>query len=116
MPRFPEKETDIIALAESLWRGLLSNRLVYPKPPTHSILVRMRARVYRNRRDTMLARQAKAESTITAKNEALEDLIEALKSNIRYAENTINFDDAKLKFIGWSGQKNTVAFYRGVCF
>jgi len=74
MAKFTEKETDIIALAEPLWRGLLSNRLAYPKPPIHPIPVRMRALVYRNRRDIMLAKQAKAESTITAKNEALEDL------------------------------------------
>jgi hypothetical protein len=109
MPRFPEKETDIVALAELLWRGLLSGRLVYPKPPIHPILVRMRALVYRNRRDIMLARQAKAESTITAKNEALEDLIEALKTNIRYAENTVDFDDDKLKLINWAGRQTATA-------
>jgi hypothetical protein len=69
----------------------------------------MRALVYRNRRDIMLARQAKAESTITAENEALEDLIEALKSNIRYAENTVNYDDDKLKLIGWAGRQAATA-------
>ena len=36
---------------------------------------------------------------------ALEDMVEAMKSDIRYAENTVNYDDDKLKLIGWAGRK-----------
>ena len=28
-----------------------------------------------------------------------------MKADIRYAENTVNFDDDKLKIIGWAGRK-----------
>lgn len=28
-----------------------------------------------------------------------------MKSDIRYAENTVNYDDEKLKLIGWAGRK-----------
>ena len=28
-----------------------------------------------------------------------------MKADIRYAENTVNFDDDKLKLIGWAGKK-----------
>ncbi len=55
--------------------------------------------------EVLLAKKACAEIATTAKDEALEDLIESLKSNIRYAENTVNFDDVKLKLIGWAGKK-----------
>jgi len=46
-----------------------------------------------------------AEEATTAKDEALKDLADAMKSDIRYAENTVDFDDAKLKLIGWAGRK-----------
>jgi hypothetical protein len=38
---------------------------------------------------------------VAGKDDVLEELIDALKSDIRYAENTVNFDDDKLKLIGW---------------
>jgi len=30
----------------------------------------------------------------------------AMKSDIRYAENKVDYDDDKLKLIGWAGKKN----------
>ena len=41
----------------------------------------------------------------TAKDDALEELTDAMKSDLRYAENTVDYDDDKLKLIGWSGKK-----------
>jgi len=38
-----------------------------------------------------------------------QNLIEAMKADIRYAENTVNFDDDKLKLIGWMGKKAPTA-------
>ena len=46
-----------------------------------------------------------AEEATTAKNEALEELVDAMMVDIRYAENTVDFDDDKLKLIGWAGKK-----------
>jgi len=105
MPRFPKKEAEIVALAEQLWRGLWTNLPVYPKPPVHFRLLRAKSLIYKNRRDGFLAKKAEAEAATTAKNEAREDLIEAMKSDILYAENTVNYDDDKLKLIGWAGKK-----------
>ena len=51
-----------------------------------------------------MAARAAAEQSIADKDAALEQLTDALKSDIRYAENTVNFDDNKLKLIGWSGK------------
>jgi len=45
------------------------------------------------------------EAATATKDEALEELIEAIKADICYAENTVNFDDDKLKLIGWAGKK-----------
>jgi len=105
MPRFPKKEAEIAALAERLRRGLWSNGPIYPNPPVHPRALRFEAITYRRQREDLIAKQAAAEQATTAKNEALEELVEAIKTDIRYAENTVNFDDDKLKLIGWAGKK-----------
>lgn len=106
MPRFPKKEADIVALAERVWRGLFGNHPVYPQPPVHPITLRIKSMVYLARRNVFIAAKAAAEQAVTVKNEALEDLIDAMKSDFRYAENTVNYADDKLKLIGWSGRKS----------
>jgi len=106
MPRFPKKEDEIVALAERLWRGLRSNRPIYPNPPAHRISLRFKAIIYSRYRENIIAKQTAAEQATTAYNEALEELYEAMKFDIRYAENTVDFDDHELKLIGWA-RKNT---------
>ena len=105
MPRFPKKEAEIAALAERLWRGLMDNNAIFPQPPFHSPPTRIRKMIYQFRHDVFLAARAAAEAATTAKDEKLDDLVAAMKSNLRYAENTVNFDDDKLKLIGWAGRK-----------
>ena len=105
MPRFPKRQAEIAALAEQLWRGLLDNNAIFSQPPVHPILIRIRKLQYQSRHDNFLAARAAAEQATGEKSEALEELIEALKDDIRYAENTVNFDDDKLKLIGWAGKK-----------
>ena len=104
MPRFPKKEAEISELAERLWRGLFSNNAIFPHPPVHPTTLRARKLLYQNKHNVYIAARAAAEQSIAVKNDALEQLIEAIKSNIRYAENIVNFDDEKLKLIGWSGK------------
>lgn len=88
MPRFPKREAEIVVLAEQLWRGLWANRPVYPRPPVHPILMRIRSLIYKNRKETCLAKHAIAEAATSAKSEAMEELVEAMKADIRYAENS----------------------------
>ncbi|MFH1613577.1 MAG: fibronectin type III domain-containing protein [Planctomycetota bacterium] len=105
MARFPKREAQIAALAEQLWRGLLDNNAIFSQPPIHPMSLRFRKLIYQSRHNNFLAAQAAAEQATTDKTDALEELIEALKDDIRYAENTVNFDDDKLKLIGWAGKK-----------
>lgn len=109
MPRFPKSQAQITALAEQLWWGLLNNQPVFPQPPVHPILIRIRKIIYQSRHGNFLAVQAAAEQATTNKTEVLEELIEAMKADIRYAENTVDFDDDKLKLIGWAGKKAATA-------
>jgi hypothetical protein len=109
MARFPTKEAEIAELAERLYRGLLDNNPTFPQPPVHPMLLRMRKLTYQSRHNTFMAANAAAEQSITDKDTALEELIDALKSDIRYAETVVNFDDDKLKLIGWSGNQTPTA-------
>jgi len=52
-----------------------------------------------------VAAAAAAEQATTTKDEALEGLTDAMKADLRYAENTVDFDDDKLKLLGWAGRK-----------
>jgi len=108
MPRFPKKEADILALAERLFAGFKDNPAVFPNPPHPPNQpgngLRWFMNLYQNRRENLSAARAAAESTIAAKDEALENLAEAMKSDLLYAENTAHDDNDKLKLLGWSGK------------
>ncbi len=105
MPRFPKSQAQITAFAEQLWWGLLNNQPVFPQPPVHPIQLLINKLTYQTQQGIFLAARAAAEQATGDKDDALENLIEALKNDIRYAENTVNFDDDKLKLIGWAGKK-----------
>ena len=109
MPRFPGKEAEIVVLAKRMIAGLRANPAIFPNPPFPPIHIgtgiRWKVRQYKSNRQDLITAHAVAEQATTDKTEALEILIEALKDDIRYAENTVNFDDDKLKLIGWAGKK-----------
>ena len=105
MPRFPRQEVQIDALAQSMEYGLLHNLALWPAPPTSWLWMKIKRLQYTNRRKQMIAAKAAAAAAYTAQQEALKDLIAAVKKNLRYAENTVDFDDHKLKLIGWSGKR-----------
>ncbi len=105
MPRFPKKEAEIQALAMKIVLGLWSNQPVYPDPPVDPLSLAGKMNLYINSKNGVIAAKAAAEQATADKEEALEELIEAMKTNIRYAENTLDFDDDKLKLIGWAGKK-----------
>ena len=105
MASFPKREAEILALALALKRGLQTNMPLFPFPPVSVPNLDSRRATYLMRQDTALAAAAAAEAATTAKDEALEALADAMKADLRYAENTVNFDDDKLKLIGWSGRK-----------
>jgi hypothetical protein len=109
MPRFPSKEAEIVSLAQLMWRGIKDNLTVFPNPPVGMPMFGARKDNFIAARNDALFAAAAAESANKAKDEALETLINAMKTDLRYAENAIGFDDAKLKLIGWSAKKSPAA-------
>ena len=105
MARFPITEADVLALAQAMGSGLAANAAVYPAPPVLPAGLTLLVSAYTTTKNAAIAAQAAAEQATADKDDALEDLVDAMKSDIRYAENTVNYDDDKLKLIGWAGRK-----------
>ncbi|AQQ71514.1 hypothetical protein SMSP2_01888 [Limihaloglobus sulfuriphilus] len=109
MARFPTTEADIAALAEAMEIGLTDNTVTYPAPPVDPMQLNLKRMDYLARKNQLIAAQAAAEAATANKDEALEELIDSMKSDLRYAENTVSYDDDKLKLIGWAGRKSASA-------
>ena len=105
MARFPIAEAEIVALAQAMESGLADNAAVYPAPPVAPADLTALISVYTTAKNAAIAAQAAAEQATADKDDVLEDLIDAMKDDINYAENTVDYDDDKLKLIGWAGRK-----------
>lgn len=104
MAQFPRTEAQIAVLANDMAAGLAANAAVYPAPPVAPADLQTRLAAYVTARDAAVAAQAAAEQATAAKNEALEALTDDMKTDLRYAENTVDYDDDQLKLIGWGGR------------
>ncbi len=106
MARFPLKEAEILALANDMQAGLAANAAVFPAPPVAPADLQTAMGAYITARDAAIAATAAAEQTTASKDEALQALADDMKADLRYAENTVNYDDDQLKLIGWGGRKS----------
>jgi hypothetical protein len=104
MPQFPRAESEIAALAQSIIAGLQNNPGVYPMPPVAYPALQSQLLAFGTAQQASVAAQAAARQAIDTKDAVLADLTDAMKSILRYAENTVDYDDAKLKLLGWNGR------------
>ena len=105
MARFPSKEAEVFALAQQMMSGLAANAAVYPSPPVTVAELGAAFGAYMTANSAAVAAQAAAEQATAAKDDALQTLTDGMRADLRYAENTVNFDDDQLKLIGWGGRK-----------
>ena len=87
MARFPRTEAEVVALADAMIAGLTANAVLYPAPPVTVLNLTGLKTAYITSLNNAIAAQAAAEAATTAKNEVLEFLSDAMKSDIRYTEN-----------------------------
>ena len=104
MARFPRTEAEILALAQAMAAGLAANPLVYPAPPVAPVDLSLSITSFGTAMTDAVAAQAAAEAAVTAKDEALQAMVDDMKADLRYAEMTVDFDDDQLKLIGWGGR------------
>jgi hypothetical protein len=104
MARFPTKEAEVVAMAQEMLSGLAANAATYPAPPVAIADLGTLRNAYITAQNAAIAAQAAADQAYTDKADALEALADGMKTDLRYAENTVDFDDDKLKLIGWAGR------------
>jgi hypothetical protein len=113
MARFPRTEAEIVTLAQAIVSGMGPGtngpNPNYPSPPVTTADLTTLIDEYTTARNAAIAGQATAEQATADKDLKLTALIDGMKSDIRYAENTVNFDDEKLKLIGWGGRRAPTA-------
>ncbi len=106
MSKFPTTEADVLVLANDLTNGFANHIDIYPAPPVEAADLSALSSSLIQAQVAMTEAKAAAEAATAAKVAALEAMADAMKKDIRYAENTVNYDDEKLKLLGWSGRKD----------
>ena len=105
MASFPRTEPEIMSLATTMGVGLAGNVDIYPAPPVAVVDLGNLSQAYATAKNAAVAAQAAAEQATADKEAALAALIDGMKSDLRYAENTVEYDNEKLLLIGWSGRR-----------
>jgi hypothetical protein len=103
MARFPEREAEIKALAQNIVTGLTASAADFPSPPVASLALQALLDSLITLCDDQVAAQAAAEQATATKIAGLEELVTAMRADLRYAEDAVNYDDAKLTALGWGG-------------
>jgi len=109
MARFPRTESEIKALAQNIVTGLAANAADFAAPPVASIALQALLDSFITLCDEQVAALSAAEQVTQTKAAGLEELITAMKADLRYAEDAVNYDDAKLTALGWGGKSAATA-------
>ena len=105
MANFPRTEAEVYMLSQKVKAGLESSAQMFPDPPVATADMQHLLDALENAQSAVNAARAAAEAATESKLAAMSALAAATKKNIRYAENTANFEDEKLKFIGWGSRR-----------
>ena len=105
MAKFPRNESDIVDLARRVVAGLRDNSDDFPEPPVDPAELRAVLEEYVEARAAAVAAAVAANERYAAKAAVLQNMIDLVKANLRYAEFAAKRDHAKLKQIGWGGRK-----------
>ena len=109
MARFPRTEAQIKSLAQSMATGLAANPADFPTPPVSSLDLQALLDSLITLTSEQVAALATAEQATTTKDAGLDELVTAMKAILRYAEDAVNYDDAKLTALGWGSRAAATA-------
>jgi hypothetical protein len=105
MARFPIKEAEIAGLARRVMGGLRAETDDFPSPPAPADEVQRAFDAYTAALSAAVLAAGRAREATAAKDEALAVLVDLIKSDLRYAENHVRGNDAKLSGLGWGGRR-----------
>lgn len=104
MARFPKSEAEIATLGQDLVKGLRAHTDDFPNPPVPPDELEVTLQSYQDAREAASDATGAATEAIAVKQEALEALTDQMKSDLRYAENTVKHNHAKLEKLHWGGR------------
>jgi len=105
MPQFPQTESEIVTLGQKISAGIGAHIDIYPEPPVLKANLDTLITAVTTAQNQLVAAKAAAEAAVTSKMAALEAMADAMKKDIRYAENTVGNDNDKLMLLGWGARK-----------
>jgi hypothetical protein len=105
MSRFPRTEADIAALAVLVTEGLEQAAEDFPAPPVPAEELKARLEAFNAASTAAVAAETAAQEQHAAKDEALEDLADSLKADLKYAEFAVREQPEKLNRLGWGPRR-----------
>jgi len=106
MPRFPKAESQVAELAELVVNGLSNAPEDFPAPPVPMEELQAKLDTYRAELKVAVTTESAAREQYAVKDEALEDLVDSVKANLRYAEVAVRNDPEKLNKLGWGPRRS----------
>jgi len=104
MARFPQRDSQLMALAQNVVAGLIDNPSDFPQPPVPAADLQTLLDNFNDLSDSQIAAMSAAERATAAKRDGREQLITALRSVLRYAEDAVGHNDARLTALGWGAK------------
>jgi len=99
MATFPLKESEIVALAETMVGGLTAHAADFPSVTVATLSTALAN--YKNQRQTQENAKSQAQIATVTKDDKLETLVELMKNDLKLSEVDVASDPEKLTEIGW---------------
>ena len=105
MPKFPTREAEVASLGKRMISGMREHAEDFPAPPSGADEIAAYLDTFQQKSDVAGLAQGAAAEAVDEKGEAFQTLTDSLRAVLRYAEDAVKYDSAKLKNIGWNGRK-----------
>lgn len=109
MSRFPKTEPEIAALALLVVQGLGQAAEDLPSPSVPANELQGRLDLYNGAVAAAVAADNTSREQHAAKDDALEDLVDGVKADLRYAELVMRDQPEKLSKLGWGPRRGSSA-------
>jgi hypothetical protein len=99
MPKFPNREPDVVALAEAMVAGYTAHAADFPSVTVATLTTALTN--YKSQKQTQENAEGQAQIATVTKDEKLESLVELMKNDLKVSEVDTTADPEKLYEIGW---------------
>jgi len=103
--RFPESESEIAALALLLVQGLGQATEDFAAPPVPPEELQAKLEAYNSTAASTVVAETAVREQHAAKDSALEELVDDMKANLKYAEVAVRDQPEKLSQLGWGPRR-----------